>query len=109
MSVYFVESGYLPESTPNSILEIVVQDIQIYPNPAKTNITIRLPSDFAAHSLEILDISGRVVARQNIDNREGSVISLSLSGLNIRQGGLYFVKVIGKTGSYTQRLVVKSD
>jgi phosphate transport system substrate-binding protein len=101
------ESGYLPESSPNSIPEIVVQGIQIYPNPAKNDVTIRLNSNFAAQSVEIFDISGRVVARQTIDNHAGSVIPLALSELNIRQSGIYLVKVIGKTGSYIQRLIVR--
>jgi ligand-binding sensor domain-containing protein len=79
----------------------------IYPNPAKTDINIRFNQDTGAHSLEVFDISGRIMGRRNIAGNTNSVIQLSLSDLNIHRGGMYFVKLTGQTGTYTQRLLVK--
>jgi ligand-binding sensor domain-containing protein len=78
----------------------------IYPNPAKTTVNIRLNRDIDVQSLEISDVSGQLLCRRNLSGNTQTVLQLPLSVLNIDRSGLYLVKLTGKTGSYTQRLLV---
>ncbi len=66
--------------------------ISIYPNPAKTMLTI----ENATEDVQIFDITGRVV--MNIDNKETNMLQINISHLS---KGMYFVKV----GNYTTKFV----
>jgi uncharacterized repeat protein (TIGR01451 family) len=63
-------------------------NINIYPNPARDQITVVWGS-FKPHWLEILDISGRVVSQNNVSQSEEQTI------LNIASmpAGLYFLRL----------------
>jgi ligand-binding sensor domain-containing protein len=92
-------------------IEAVRMDAQaewfdIYPNPAKTGVNIRLNGDIDVQSLEIFDVSGQLLCRRKLTGNTQPLIQLSLPVLNIDRGGFYFIKLTGKSGSCTKRLLV---
>lgn len=59
--------------------------ISIYPNPAKTQITIENSSDTAIHSIQLFDVTGKLLYSENNINRTSKIINTSnfTSGLYI--------------------------
>lgn len=82
------ETGDLTCSEFTSVEEYLsIDQIELFPNPARDMININLPSEMTAgNSIEILDPLGRVVAVIN-DNYEGTI---DISGLST---GTYFLRI----------------
>ncbi|MCB0455194.1 MAG: HYR domain-containing protein, partial [Aequorivita sp.] len=75
--------------------------IMMYPNPAKNILNISNPQHIDLERLEIYDLRGRLV--QVSDLREmGSVKPIDV---NLLAAASYYVKIIGKYGTITKRLL----
>ena len=73
--------------------------VSIYPNPASGNVSIKLDESILNASIDIYDISGRIVySRGNINNN-----LLQVSNL---KSGLYFVNVNSNRHNYNTKLLV---
>ena len=72
---------------------------RLFPNPAKSHITIALSNASAYTTVEVFDIGGRKVLEKNL---EGVLNTVSLSGLN---PGVYFFRLSGKYGQANHRIV----
>jgi len=70
----------------------------IYPNPAQQMIQV-VPSLEGKYTVSIMDISGRVLSRKEV---ETGIAEISISALS---NGNYFVQVQSGKHSYTQQLV----
>jgi len=70
----------------------------IYPNPAKESISIKLEE--TANSLQIIDVSGRVVFERN--NLIKGIHKMNLTNLN---SGIYFVKITNDNETKVERLI----
>ncbi len=91
-SLFLVEE-ILTDSTVG-VIEIsseVLETIQIYPNPASDNVTIKVPARLIGSRLEIFDISGRVMESQTIS---GELFTINISSYLT---GMYFVGIMGET------------
>ncbi len=62
-------------------------NIQIYPNPTKSSFWIDLGKSYSDVSIQIMDITGKVVSSENFNNFEKMEI-----GLNVPKG-VYFVAI----------------
>ncbi|MCG8451742.1 MAG: T9SS type A sorting domain-containing protein, partial [Spirochaetales bacterium] len=82
---YGETEDYKIQVGPNGTVETEKTNIKIYPNPAKDNISIKAP--FKIERIELLNVSGREVLKQNVLD---SYINLEVSNLT---PGLYFIKV----------------
>jgi hypothetical protein len=71
----------------NSINEMIV-----YPNPAKDNVIIVLPDSYKG-CIEITDLTGKIVYRSNISN---STFEISL---NTFESGMYFIRNLKNSNS----------
>ena len=69
----------------------------MFPNPATDVITIEA-ADY--QSVEMVDITGKVVFSSEIEN----ALNIDVKEFN---SGVYFVKLNGANGSLTQKVVVK--
>ena len=69
----------------------------MFPNPATDVITIE-SADY--QSVEMVDITGKVVFSSEIEN----ALNIDVKEFN---SGVYFVKLNGANGSLTQKVVVK--
>ncbi len=85
-------SYFTKETTGIEEVSQVNNAVHLYPNPAKTMLTI----ENATENVQIFDIAGRVV--MNIDNKETNMLQINISHLS---KGMYFVKV----GNYTIKFV----
>jgi hypothetical protein len=75
---------------------------EIYPNPAKSFIAVRLPPSADRHALKIFDVSGKLaVSKVSIAQGHKQEVKISLKGIN---PGIYFLKLGKETKKF---LVVK--
>lgn len=72
------------------------QQIELYPNPFKDHFNIKTKE---AQSVELYDVSGKLVLKANIEN--GSVNAARLTN------GLYIVKIIMKDQSFVTKKIIK--
>jgi hypothetical protein len=78
--------------------------LEVYPNPARSYLAVRLPQTADRQNLKIFDVSGKLIkeiatpASQSRNDRE---IKISLKGIN---PGIYFLRLGKETKKF---LVVK--
>ena len=93
---HIVEAGidrfYVTDSTTLAIAEIngFKNSLQVYPNPVndRLNFQWRVSENTSSISMEILDISGRIIKSQALINNEGEIqIAVDFPA------GIYFVRL----------------
>jgi hypothetical protein len=93
----------LVELTP---VESSFQMQAIYPNPAKDNAQIAINSiDGQSLSLEIIDVNGRILTREELQIRKGENL-FPVDVIQLKPGN-YFIKLTDQTGVYYTRTLVK--
>ncbi|WP_298901587.1 T9SS type A sorting domain-containing protein [uncultured Psychroserpens sp.] len=86
-----------------SVSEIDITSFDVFPNPAKDKVTIRLnTNNFENITVEFIDIQGKQILKQDIS--EGSSMDINTSNL---QSGMYFVKLHTATKSLVKKLVIE--
>ncbi len=76
-------------------------EIQLYPNPANTQVTIRMHERIQSGQLEILDLSGKLHLKRSIQNTTS--LRLNISNLS---PGMYLVSILTAKKSYYRKLIV---
>ncbi|AMR29306.1 hypothetical protein A0257_20855 [Hymenobacter psoromatis] len=71
---------------------------QLYPNPAQSQLQVRLPVSAGAATLQVFDSQGKLAAQFALPAGGGAVVLAALPP------GLYVVRVQAATGSWTQRI-----
>ena len=71
---------------------------QLYPNPAPSQLQVRVPASAGPVAVRIYDTQGRLAAQAALPPGGGPVALAALPP------GLYVVRVLAATGSWTQRL-----
>ena len=66
----------------------------LYPNPAKSTITIELPQAVMFDKIEILDITGKVMLKLNVINKQ-------VIDIDVFPRGVYFVR----SGNHSQKFI----
>lgn len=99
------EDGYCPFNASQNRRcktgeNLDAKTVSIYPNPAIDFINIELPFGEEAYTINVLDLSGRVV--ETIASNGGQTM-LATENLNT---GLYIVNVEGETKTYTQKVQI---
>ncbi len=89
-------SGATP---PTSMIDHDLEELQLYPNPASSVVTIGGFADLAGPVLvEVMDVIGKVVARHD------EMVSDQLDVRNL-DNGLYFVRISSSKGMVIRKLV----
>ncbi len=83
---------FTKETTGIEDVSDVNNAVHLYPNPAKTMLTI----ENATEDVQIFDIAGRLLI--NVENKETNLLQINVSNLS---KGMYFVKI----GNYTTKFV----
>lgn len=93
-----ITSNTLSENT-NSI-----SNFTLYPNPAKDELTIKLPINYNLNNLkvELYDIQGRVITQKDITNS-----STKINNLSELNNGVYFVRFTNDSGVIGSKKLVK--
>lgn len=89
---------YCAKIRPIGIDEVKLEDIKVYPNPAKTTMTISLPETISGGTIEIYDMLGNKVI---IDNVSGNETEVNVADLPV---GKYVLRFIDQNGTaYNKR------
>ena len=94
----------VPVQLCNGIRSIASNQINIYPNPAKNEFTVEVTGAMNKGNLEICDVLGQVLYREEISN-ESTGFSKQMH-LDVA-AGVYFVTINDGDKHYTQRLVIE--
>ncbi len=94
-----VEQSFEITDNITGLEELKANNVQIYPQPAQNNLFIGQPNK-GFDSIIIYDLNGMTVLENNSTE---NLIELDTSLL---PNGIYFLRLIGKTKSFTTRIVV---
>lgn len=86
---------------PLSVSEYDFNGFNMYPNPAKDVLTIKL-NNISSANLSIYDIQGKLIKERTISNEQN--LELSVSDL---QSGMYFVKLNTATKEMVKKLIIE--
>jgi len=98
----FWKPGTVATMTNNLLSENNNDKILIYPNPAKENIFIEIPSiQTGQMSAELYDMNGRKILdrKLNIDSQ------LATMDINDLKEGIYFLKILGNNFNQTKKII----
>jgi len=82
-------------ANPLGIQNVANQTLQISPNPANEFVTVGFPSGTELNRVEVLDLSGRVVAIETV-NGKSNRLTISTSTFT---NGLYIVRAVDTKGA----------
>ncbi len=90
-----------------SNVQSTVNDITIWPIPAKGQLNVKVTSNVNEKDvISIFDMTGRIVKENNIEMKSGeNEYNLDITGLS---NGIYFVKVNGATTNICKKVVVQN-
>ncbi len=96
-----VECGF-PWNPPISVTKQDFQNISISPNPATDHIRILNPSNTSALKVEMVDLNGRIVLKENkaLNNAEEAILDI-----NHFEKGFYTLRIYSKEGQKTFKIV----
>jgi PKD repeat protein len=84
------------------ISELNADQILVYPNPTSSELNIDLGNiDYNFSEIQLVDLTGRVVTKISV-NEQDKLYNVSTSSLS---NGIYNVKIVGKDGSLTKRII----
>jgi hypothetical protein len=84
-------------------IDLSIPEVLVYPNPTNGNFLVELDQRFSEESkLEVYDFSGRIVFKKDLEAGVRHNINLALL-----QKGLYFIRIINRNKSYTQKIVIQ--
>jgi len=89
------------------IAEIRGEQLQVFPNPANTYLTVTIPAHGTAAKISLYDLQGRLVHSKNI-NANGNMMTEDIS-LHSLVEGIYLLSVQAGEKIYTKRLVVTKE
>lgn len=81
--------------------EIEQSSIQLYPNPAKSELTIQRSAVEGELNVELIDLNGKTIRRLEIESPTQTISIADLAS------GIYQVKCNGMHSSWTKKLVVE--
>ena len=90
-------------SEPLSLPEVDAMTFDMFPNPAKENVTVRLNSNsFGNVTIRVIDLQGKQIIEQPFS--EEHTMELDVSDL---QSGMYFVKLNSKDNVQVKKLIIE--
>ena len=90
--------------TPLSISEFDLADFKVFPNPNKGEFTIKLHSNSSKINIDVYDLRGRVIYKNNYANSGDFNEKINLNHI---QSGVYILKVSDGLRKSTKKLVVE--
>ncbi len=100
VTIHSIKGGYVCNTGVAEVSNL--NSLQIFPSPANDVVNV----NFAAKenvTVSLVDIAGRVVSSQNVS---AGTQNLKFNISNFSEG-MYFVNIVGASGSHTEKLMVK--
>lgn len=101
-SMFIAKLGAYPPVVEN-IDSLSGAVVRIWPNPTKDELSINIGRDKKYQELRLLDQAGRTVLKEYIPSG-GNTIGLNTRNLST---GVYYVQLVGNSGSETAKIVVQ--
>lgn len=92
---------FLISGSLNSI-DFLINKITITPNPSAGIFTVSLNEDIFLNSIEIYDISGKLIKNNIFMTHSKNIITLDLTDVS---QGVYFIKINSEEGVFSKRLI----
>ncbi len=102
-AIFTIEKVLIGSESPAvSTINVVAKSFSVYPNPASDVLTVEVDA-VAASSVELVDLSGKLVATQSVGAGFNKV-QFNVANVN---AGLYFLSVRSANGVVTKKVIVK--
>lgn len=89
------------ESSILNIERFTIQDIQLFPNPAKEEVSIKIPSGETIHTISIYDSTGKIINRIPIHTNTNT-LTIPISPVS---KGLYMLTIETDQRTVTKKLI----
>ena len=96
-------SGVITVQEGLSIDEFEEVSVRLTPNPVHANLKIALPQNYTNGNLYIIDLTGKTVLTNTIENR-GSMIEVDVSSI---KSGMYLIRFELDKNIITKRLIIQ--
>jgi PKD repeat protein len=81
--------------------------MEIYPNPAASEFSLRTTDAVTNGNLEVFDASGKKISTlQGLNIGKDQALQLNKNILNITAGGVYYIKLHTANASYVEKLII---
>ncbi|MBU3658930.1 MAG: T9SS type A sorting domain-containing protein [Flavobacteriales bacterium] len=87
------------------INELAQVAMNVYPNPASTEVNVSFEASNADYTVKLVDLQGRVIAIQNLSNLNGTQV-ISIPTSNVAKGS-YVVSITSNGMTSTKSVVIK--
>ena len=96
-------SGTITVENPLSVDEFDISNLAMFPNPAITNLQIKLPQNMNEGTITFFDLAGKQVLRELVNNGLNE-LSIDVSQL---KSGMYFIRYQFGDIIETKKLLIK--
>ena len=93
------------QSTVSVETHIFSKNVQVFPNPAHTFVTIQFFENTLIQEINLINALGQISTISS-EEKQNSQLSLDLSGY---QPGMYYLNIQTTQGNITQRLLIQND
>jgi hypothetical protein len=93
-----IRAGEITNSRPETV-RVSLQDVVIYPNPSQGVFEVVMPKSFNG-TIEVLDVTGRVVYMVSVENQLRTRIDLQKEAL-----GMYFINIISSQETIVKKVL----
>lgn len=88
----------------NESIAVADKELNIYPIPSTGKIQVRLGNNISgAVTASIVNASGKIIIQQLLNTVPGGSLSFNLTN---QPQGLYYIRIVGKTKSYSSKFVI---
>jgi hypothetical protein len=92
-------------SSATSLSENEIVGLNVYPNPASTEVNVSFEAKNANYLVKLVDLQGRVISNQNLTNLNGTQV-ISIPTENVAKGS-YIVSITSNGLTSTKSVVIK--
>lgn len=97
--------GVIEQSTVSVETHIFSKNVQVFPNPAHTFVTIQFFENTLIQEINLINAVGQI-STISLKEKQNSLLSLDLNGY---QSGMYYLNIQTTKGNITQRLLIQND
>lgn len=102
---YYIDDVQVIESTGVSVKPLTsekISKVSVYPNPTNSNFSIEIPESFVGGEISIIDLTGKVIVKDRIN--QSAIKQIDISNLN---DGIYLIRMNNGAVQFTDRLIKK--